>query len=68
MYERNNYYVYGQYLKGTNQLFYIGKGTGRRALSNKKSDRSQRWKDFVLDREIYSVILFSNLTERKLLN
>ena len=65
MEQRRDYYVYGHYIKDTNELFYIGKGTGRRSTAMTKNDRSKNWFNFVNNRQVYSVILFSGLTEKE---
>lgn len=58
----DDYYVYGHYTKVGNNLFYIGKGRGKRKDS--KHSRSISWNNFVEENEWYSCILFSGLTEQ----
>lgn len=56
-------YVYGHYKADTNELFYIGKGIGRRAWS--KSGRNRHWK-FVANKHGFIVkILHDNLTDEE---
>jgi hypothetical protein len=61
----NKYYVYGHYFKDTDELFYIGKGSGARSTKN---DRSANWKHAVADREWYVKILHDNLTNSEALD
>lgn len=54
-------YVYGHYTADTNELFYIGKGTGKRAWSNKK--RNKHWQS-VVNKHGYTVqIFYDNLND-----
>ena len=57
----NNAYVYGHYKADTGELFYIGKGTGKRAWSTK--DRNNRWMYTVDKHGIEVKILYKNLSE-----
>ena len=61
----NKYYVYGHYFKDTDELFYIGKGSGARSTKN---DRSENWKNAVADREWYVKLLCENLTNAEALD
>lgn len=55
------YYVYGHYTKDTNELFYVGKGTGNRAwVSN---NRSKAWHRVADVRGFVYKILFDRLEE-----
>ena len=57
----NKYYVYRHTRNDTNQVFYIGKGHGKRAY--KKTQRSKYWQR-VVEKAGFSVeILAENLTE-----
>lgn len=56
-------YVYGHYKKDTDELFYIGKGTGKRAWS--KNHRNHYWK-FVVNKHGLTVkIIVDNLTDEE---
>jgi hypothetical protein len=56
-----NAYVYGHYKADTDELFYIGKGTGRRAwLQNGRSDY---WRRVVAKHGLVVKILQENLTD-----
>lgn len=50
-----DYYVYGHYRKDINQLFYVGKGTGRRAWS--KKSRNKHWKR-IAEKHGYEIFMF----------
>ncbi len=54
-------YVYGHYKADTGDLFYIGKGTGDRAWSNRK--RNKHWRHTVNKHGYVVKILEDNLTE-----
>jgi hypothetical protein len=57
----NNAYVYGHYKADTGELFYIGKGTGKRAWH--KSNRNVYWYN-VVNKYGYTVkILHEGLSE-----
>jgi hypothetical protein len=56
-------YVYGHYTKDTDELFYIGKGTGNRAW--KKSGRSKYWNNKVNKDGLVVKILEENLTDEQ---
>lgn len=57
----NNAYIYGHYKADTDELFYIGKGTGRRAWD--KSKRNAHWHN-VVNKHGYTVkILYEDLSE-----
>lgn len=58
----NKYYVYCHCYKDTNEIFYIGKGTGRRLVSIYRTDL---WKSLVKDREYYSMKIRENLPENE---
>lgn len=54
-------YVYGHYRKDTGELFYVGKGTGRRAWS--KRGRNGYWHNVVNTYGYEVKIIHDNLTE-----
>lgn len=60
MEQENKYYVYGHYYKGSNALFYIGKGTRDRSTTT--ANRSKNWKLAVENKDWYSVLLFTGMT------
>lgn len=57
----NNYYVYGHFCKSNNELFYIGKGKGSRAIS--KQHRNTFWRNIVNKHGYYIEIFKQNLSE-----
>jgi hypothetical protein len=59
----NNYYIYAHVRPDKNEIFYIGKGKGRRAKS--KCKRNKLWNDIVLKNNgVYEIIyLNDNLSE-----
>ena len=59
-------YVYGHYKADTGELFYIGKGTGRRAWE--KSDRNPYWRHTEAKHGFQVRILEDNLTEEEALD
>lgn len=58
----NKYYVYCHCFKDTNEIFYIGKGSGRRVFSK---CRTPLWKSLVASREYYSMKIKDNLEENE---
>lgn len=56
------YCVYGHYTKETNELFYIGKGTGNRAWVT--SNRSKLWHQVVKAQGFVYKIISDNLNEK----
>ena len=56
-----NFYVYAHYTLDTDELFYIGKGCGRRAYHRAK--RSDFWKNIERKHGCKVAILIDNLTE-----
>jgi hypothetical protein len=56
-------YVYGHYKKDTNELFYIGKGSGKRAWSIK--NRNSYWYKVVNKHDYYIKILYDNMTDEE---
>jgi PHP family Zn ribbon phosphoesterase len=54
-------YVYGHYKADTGELFYIGKGTDKRAWS--KYNRNPHWKNIVQKHGFTVKILHDNLTD-----
>ena len=56
------YYVYA-HTKPNGEIFYIGKGVGRRAYS--KKSRNQHWYNVVAKHGFNSIILADNLTEEQ---
>lgn len=62
----NNAYVYGHYKADTGELFYIGKGTGKRAW--KRDKRNPHWQNIV-DKHGYIIkILYENLSDEEAFN
>ena len=57
----NNFYVYGHYRNDTGELFYIGKGSKKRAWSSYR--RNVHWKNVVHKHDYVVKILYDNLTE-----
>lgn len=57
----NNFYVYGHYRADTDELFYIGKGSKKRAWDAYK--RNPHWKNVVHKHDYVVKILYDNLTE-----
>lgn len=65
----NKYYVYGFYISGHDEPFYIGKGSGNRYKTiSKKYDRSQAFLDIIQNNDCYSKILFDNLSNNAALD
>jgi len=62
----NKYYVYGHYFKDNRELFYIGKGCGKRIDS--LENRSAKWNEVTSGREWYSEIIKDNLTSSEALS
>lgn len=58
-------YVYGHYTADTNKLFYIGKGTDKRAWET--GDRNQHWHRTVKKHGYTVKILYDNLGEKEAL-
>lgn len=56
----DEYYVYCHCYKDTNEIFYIGKGSGRRLLVK---NRSPLWKSLTSNREYYSMKIRDDLKE-----
>lgn len=59
--ERKDYYVYIWYIKGTNEVFYIGKGTGRRYKQT--SNRNKFFNDMYESHDCDVKKIYENLTE-----
>jgi hypothetical protein len=59
----NKYYIYAHVRKDKNSIFYIGKGSGKRAYI--KSNRSNYWKKIVEKHGYDVLILLENLTEEE---
>jgi hypothetical protein len=59
--ERKDYYVYIWYIKGTNEVFYIGKGTGRRYKQT--SNRNKFFNDMYKSHDCDVKKIYENLTE-----
>jgi hypothetical protein len=63
----NNYYVYCQFRNDSNDVFYVGKGSGCRR--NKTNGRSKYWKNIVRKAGGFrSEIIAGNLTEQEALS
>lgn len=61
--ERHNSYVYSHIRKDTNEVFYIGIGTGRNYYRSKeKARRNQHWNRIVAKTDYQINILFDKLT------
>jgi len=56
------YYVYAHCFSDTKEIFYIGKGTGRRLLT-KSTSRSQHWHNILGTRSYFAIKVRDNLTE-----
>ena len=56
------WYIYTHFTKDTNELFYIGVGTGNRI--NSKTSRNDYWKNIVAKHGYEAVIIFDNYTDR----
>ena len=57
----SDFYVYAHYTIDTDELFYIGKGKGRRHLQ--KAGRNIVWKNIVNKHGFKSEILLKNIDE-----
>lgn len=57
------YYVYEWYVKDTNEVFYVGKGTGQRYKEHKR--RNKMFLDFYATHDCESRIIKNNLTEQE---
>jgi hypothetical protein len=68
MEERRDFYVYGLFTKHDDKLFYIGKGTGNRKSSLSSSGRSKEAEEIIAKHEVYSKILFDNLSNKEALS
>lgn len=58
--DEKRFYVYGHYTADTDELFYIGKGTGKRAWAT--STRNRQWYQTVKDHGLVVKILVDGLT------
>jgi len=58
-----NFYIYGHYRNDTGELFYIGKGTSKRAWS--KHGRNSYWHNIVKKHDYFVEILHDDLSEEK---
>lgn len=56
------YYVYCHCFTDSNEIFYIGKGSGRRLVSK---NRTPLWKSFTETRDYYTMKIKDNLTENE---
>lgn len=57
----NDYYVYEWYKTSTNEIFYVGKGRGRRYLQTR--NRNRKFLDIYNSTDCKSRIIYSNLEE-----
>jgi hypothetical protein len=55
------YYIYQHRRKDTGQIFYVGKGKGKRCFQ--KSNRNKHWHNITTKTEYEVEILFDNLSE-----
>lgn len=64
--ESKQFYVYAYYLKSTNHIFHIGKGTGNR-YKNTSNSRNQYFKNIInkYKDDVDVKILKDNLTEQE---
>jgi len=62
----NNAYVYGHYKADTGELFYIGKGIGKRAWEKRR--RNDHWNNTVNKHGYIVKILHENLSEEEAFN
>lgn len=61
--QEKRYYVYAWYTKDTNEIFYIGKGTGKRYSTRKRENRF--FMNVLNAHECDSIILKSGLSEKE---
>lgn len=59
----NIYYVYAWRIKETGEVFYVGKGHGKRMRQNGQHNRNHLFKEIVANNECEPFILESGLTE-----
>ncbi len=59
------YYIYGHYTADTNELFYVGKGHGRRCGQLSSKRRNKFWQNVVNKHGVRVEILIENLTEEE---
>lgn len=67
MSSNNVYYVYAWYYNETGEIFYIGKGKGKRCFERKTS-RNAYFKNIVNSSDVNVKILINNLTNEEALN
>ena len=60
---QKRYYVYAWYTKDTNEIFYIGKGTGNRYITRKRENKF--FTNVLNSHDCDSVILKDNLSEKE---
>lgn len=65
--EERKYYIYAWYYIDTNEVFYIGKGTGNRYIDTKHS-RNAYFKNIVNSANVDVKILIDNLTNKESLD
>ena len=58
------YYIYAHFTKDTNELFYIGVGTGRRAWQKSTTQRSDYWHRIVNKHGYEVYIILDGFTDR----
>lgn len=61
--KKNNFYVYIHVKPNNGEIFYVGKGRGKRAYEQHKNRRSKFWKRVVNKYGLDVFILENNLTE-----
>ena len=59
----NKFYVYAWYNIDTNEVFYIGKGCGKRYLNT--SDRNQKFQEYIQTNQVDVKILENDLSEQE---
>lgn len=61
--KKNSFYVYEWYNIITNEVFYVGKGSGKRYLNT--TNRNQLFKKYILENEVSVRKIYENLTEEE---
>ena len=58
--KKNSFYVYEWYNIITNEVFYVGKGSGKRYLNT--TNRNQLFKKYILENEVSVRKIYENLS------